>query len=110
MEQLVQSLRPGGYGLMVVDFVSTETLPELLLVKDDDDDKTARIEQLAEKAEQSGNFFHGTKRQAVVQALQSSSRFENLVEHVQLGPPWKWTLKKQKQYIVYSVLFRRKQS
>jgi len=103
IHQLVQSLRPGGYGLMVIDMVSSGTLPELLAADND----PATIEQLTVKAEQTGNFFHGTKRLAVVQALQGE--FGNAVEHVHLGPPWKWSFYGNRHYIVYSVLFRRKQ-
>jgi hypothetical protein len=109
--QLIQSLRPGGHGVMMIDMVSMDTLPELRLIGDqqDDDDAvtSAAIEQLTQKAEQTGNFFHGTKRIAVMQALQGE--FGAFVDNVQLGPPWKWTLAAGKQYIVYSVVFRRKQ-
>lgn len=88
---------------MVIDFVSSDTLPELLAADNDQ----ATIKQLTERAEQNSNFFHGTKRFAVVQALQGE--FDHVVEHVQLGPSWKWTFNAQRHYIVYSVLFCRKQ-
>jgi hypothetical protein len=118
LSQLVQSLRPGGHGVMIIDMVSMDTLPELRLIGEDqqhDDGHSscqekqeaaaAAIEQLTQKAEQTGNYFHGTKRIAVMQALQDE--FGHLVDNVQLGPPWKWTLAANKEYIVYSVVFRR---
>ena len=100
--QVIEALRPGGYGIMIIDMVSSDTLPELV------SSGNTEIESLADQAEQTGNFFHGTRRMAVVQSLQSD--FGNIVDNLQIGKPWKWNLGTEREYIVYSVVFRKKHS
>jgi hypothetical protein len=104
VRQLISALRPGGTGILVVDFVSSDTVPNLRLIPEDD---TGGIGVVAKLCEGEGNYFHGTQRRAV-QDMLSSQAFSPLVEDVRFIDPWKWTLSETKSYLVYAVQFRRR--
>lgn len=78
----------GGTGLLITDFVSSDTLPELLTVPE------TQLEHLLVEAINGGNFFTGANPAVLAQRLaeefSGSSRPHN--QHVQLHPPWKWQM------------------
>ncbi len=83
LEQLVAALRPGGRGLILIDFVSSETCPELATVAE------AELADLAKELLRQRNFFTGLNPLVLWQQLQQPP-FAAQVRAVQLSAPWRW--------------------
>ncbi len=83
LEQLVAALRPGGRGLILIDFVSSETCPELATVAEAD------VASLARELLRQRNFFTGLNPFVLWQQLQQPP-FASQVRAVQLSAPWLW--------------------
>ena len=89
----------GGRAVLTIEFVSSVTLPELLI-----DSLDLDVEQMASNALGSGNYFAG---------LHPSSIAGSISRHVQLGEsrfrkstferPWVWRMSSNRGYIVYAV-------
>lgn len=84
LQLLTDLLAPGGRIVLVSDFVSSDTLPELFAVND------AQLGELVSEAINQGNFFTGVN--PIVLAHWFRTRPEPPFGNVQLGPPWKWQL------------------
>jgi hypothetical protein len=83
---MVEQLVPGGRGVLVFDFVSTETLPELLAFSS---------EQLARQlmaAIQAKNFFTGLNPFAIRELLLSDPVLSPQLHQIQLHDPWRWQI------------------
>ena len=100
LRTMIQSIRAGGFGLVIFDFVSSQTLPELMRF-DESILNSALVNAINEK-----NFFTGLNPFAVQAELQKHPDFLGLVTDVRLHPPWRWDLG-HKQFAVSAISFRR---
>ena len=103
ISQLIESLYPGGYGLLVIDFVSNGSLSALTTTQINDNDQ---LLYLTEQAEAEHNYFHGCKREAIRQALLRYPEIDHTT--IQWISPWKWNLIHNRQYLVYAVQFQKR--
>jgi hypothetical protein len=94
---IVELLNPGGTGIVVSDFVSTQTAPEL--AQWDEASFATQALQLIQR----GNFFTGANPFSIGDYYQKLPS----VESVHVIPPWKWDIG-AKQFAVSAVTFRRK--
>lgn len=100
LELILNSVRPGGVGLLITDFVSSDTAPELTNLDD------AHLPALAARCLATRNFFTGLNPAVIVDLLKHDPHFAAHVEEVAVTPPWKWDLG-PRSYLVYATRFRR---
>ncbi|MGB7343275.1 MAG: hypothetical protein WBD20_03625 [Pirellulaceae bacterium] len=84
LELLSRITNPSGSLVLVSDFVSTDTWPEML--ESPDDQFTSAVEEMIKRQ----NFFTGLNPAVLVQKLspQSNDRFQSIRVH----PPWRWRM------------------
>lgn len=99
LKLLSRLLKPGGDGLLVSDFVSSDTLPELTEADSDD----AAFE-LARTAIDQRNFFTGTNPWAVKDSLAKMIREDAKVPW-SISPPWRWQIGDSRFYLVSALQF-----
>lgn len=97
LEMIVGLLHPGGTGIVVSDFVSTATAPELATLEDQ------QIPQAAEMWLKRGNFFTGANPYSIRDYLQKIAS----IEDVQVLKPWRWNIG-ARQFAVSGVVFQRR--
>jgi len=102
LRTLVHSLVAGGRGLLVFDFVSSQSVPGLMQIDD------ARLNQTLIEAINAKNFFTGLNPFAVQAELKTHSDFAGLITDIRLHPPWRWDIG-IKQFAVSAISFRRRQ-
>jgi hypothetical protein len=100
LEMILECLRPGGVGVLVTDFVSTETAPELARIQE------SMLPQAAKRWIEQGNFFTGTNPKAIRDYYRNSVH-SPLIEDVHVIEPWRWDIG-PKQFAVAAVTLRRK--
>lgn len=98
---VARNLVPGGRGLILMDFVSTATLPELMHFSN------AELPQQLLAAIQHQNFFTGLNPFAVHAELLNDPGLQALVDQVQLFRPWRWQLP-NKAFAVAALRFVRR--
>ena len=81
---LLELLRPGGVGLLITDFVSSETYPELPNVSDSDLPATA-ARLISER-----NFFTGVNPMVLHALFRQDPRLAPFVASTALTNPWLW--------------------
>lgn len=96
---MLDCLHPGGAGLLVSDFVSSETLPELHTLQE-----TELPKRLALAIEQ-GNFFTGCNPFAIFQQL-LQLQASGVVEQAGWSKPWLWNIA-DKRMAVNAFWFRK---
>jgi hypothetical protein len=101
LDMMVEMLEPSGKGVLVTDFVSTETAPELARL-DDAQVPAAAIDWINRR-----NFFTGTNPYAIRDALRRPSDSGVVLADVQVSPAWRWDIG-AKQLAVSAVTFRRR--
>ena len=97
MEKLI---RPGGAGVLITDFVSSDTLPELATI----DDAPETVLATARKAIDQRNFFTGTNPWAMKDAL-AKLISEDPFEPWSIAPPWRWQIGEKRSYLVTAINF-----
>jgi len=97
MENLI---RPGGAGVLITDFVSSDTLPELTTI----DNAPESVLATARKAIDQRNFFTGTNPWAMKDAL-AKLIAEDPFEPWSIAPPWRWKIGEQRSYLVTAINF-----
>jgi hypothetical protein len=97
---LVSLLRKRGRGLLVSDFVSSDSCPALLETSD------GAFQSLALEALRERNFFTGTNPLAVSERLHAIA--SELLDDVRLLRPWKWQISEKRAYLVYALTFTRR--
>jgi hypothetical protein len=83
--KLISDLTAAGTGLLITDFVSTDTLPQLSRVTDQ------QLESLLAQAIDQGNFFTGVNPGVLAQRFGAES-ICGQPSRVQVYPPWRWQL------------------
>ena len=96
MANLIDS---GGSGVLITDFVSSDTLPELTAA-----DTPESVLTIARKAIEERNFFTGTNPWAVKDAL-AKLIVEDPFEPWSIAPPWRWQIGKSRFYLVTAINF-----
>lgn len=99
LQQLVELVSPGGRGLLVTDFVSSDTAPELAEVPEPELSGYL-MELLA-----AGNCFLGCDPRVLLERFRT--QLAERVSDVQLSSPWRWELG-ARTYAVTALRFRRR--
>ena len=96
---LAALIRPGGHGVLLVDFVSTDTAPHLANVEARD--LSAALNQLLADR----NFFHGLNPFRILQLFRTAP-LDSLTYDAQCVEPWRWDFG-PRVYAVTAIRFRR---
>lgn len=91
----------GGAGLIISDFVSSESAADLKDVPD------FQFTQYLSQLLSSRNFFHGVHPGLLLAQLTGKTILAKLVQDVEMLPPWRWDLG-TRQYAVAAVRFHRR--
>ena len=83
VEIMLDILEPGGTGVLITDFVSSESLPELFSVP------TKDLQSLLQKAIQEKNYLHGLNPKMVAAVFHDSSVSERITS-LKVSIPWRW--------------------
>ncbi len=84
MQLLMESVRPGGQGVLVTEIVSSSSCPELTQTPE------SGLSDLLRRLITSGNFFTG-QNPAIIESLwRQSPELAPLVEQVEFSGPWLW--------------------
>lgn len=100
LEIMIELLKPSGVGVLITDFVATETAPELARL-DDSQIPAAAVHWINER-----NFFTGTNPYAIRDLLVGLVDGDLAVENVRVSPAWRWDIG-AKQMAVCAVTFQR---
>jgi SAM-dependent methyltransferase len=100
LEIILELLNPGGVGVLVTDFVATETAPELAQLDE------LLLPQAAMKWIEERNFFTGANPFAIRDYYNRSREPGPCAENAQVKGPWRWDIG-AKQLAVCAVTFRR---
>lgn len=84
LRQAVSLCRPGGQLVLVTDFVSSDTCPELATVAE------AQLPALAEQLVLAQNFFTGLNPFLLRQLFASDPWLAPRITQPRLFPPWRW--------------------
>ncbi len=98
LQLMLALLRDGGRGVLVTDFVSSDTCPELV------DASPERLPSLCVQLIQQHNFFTGLNPMAIVRLLSQDAAFQNQTADVRLTSPWCWRYV-SRTYAVAAILF-----
>lgn len=99
-QTVVDSINEGGAGLVVSDFVSSESAADLKEVPD------FQFTQYLSQLLSSRNFFHGVHPGVLFSQLKGNTPLAGLVRDVEMLPPWRWDLG-SRQYAVAAIRFHR---
>jgi hypothetical protein len=99
---LARLAAPRGRGLLITDFVSSETVPELTTMGDD------RVGELAERLAAAGNFFHGLNPVFLARLFEQDPVLRPLIARVSNRGHWIWT-QRSRRYAVLAIEFERSQ-
>jgi len=112
LQQIARLVRQGGYGIVIVDLVSSVTCDELKPKDGKENEEIVMNEsecrKLLAEVESVGNHFHGVNSAKIVQQLKSRMKNMGLenVESVNLIDCWLWDIGvEEKRYLVYAVSF-----
>lgn len=94
-------LRPGGVGVLVTDFVSSETCSELLTMDHQ------QIPQAAQGWLKQGNCFSGLNPPALARRIGNHEFGEIATARVIVLKPWKWMLSDKKAFAVAGICFEK---
>jgi hypothetical protein len=86
LKSLLQWTRPGGQTLLFLDFVSSDTAPQLRSVS------SSNLPSLVEQLFKADNFFTGLHPGAIVAQLRTNSALQPWVEEVTVAAPWIWDI------------------
>ena len=99
LKLLEKLTRPGGIGLLILDFVSSDTLPELVTA-DTDESMLAT----GRKAIDERNFFTGTNPWAIKEAM-AKLIVEDPSRPWDIARPWRWRIGDNRYYAVTAIRF-----
>lgn len=99
LHRMLELLAPGGVGILVSDFVSSDTVPQLASVSD------SQMPGLIVQCLQTSNFFSGLHPGIVHQDAQALAA-TGQIHQIQMHPPWRWQLG-PRVFAVFAVGFRK---
>jgi hypothetical protein len=94
---MLDHLRPGGLLVLVTDFVSSDTCPELLTVN------PGEFPAAADRWIRARNFFTGLNPHVLHQALAVEPPLAERVAQAQLVRPWRWQFSERRAFAVCAV-------
>lgn len=94
LQLALDHLRAGGLLVLVTDFVSSDTCPELLTIDD------RLLAEAANRWIQQWNFFTGLNPHALQQLLLADESIAPRIAEAQLVRPWRWRLSARRAYAV----------
>ena len=97
---LAELTAPGGHGLLITDFVSSATVPELLGIADD------QMARLAERLAAEGNFFHGLNPLFLPGIFEQDPTLQRLIAKTTHRGYWRWD-QRNRAYAVLAIEFER---
>ena len=97
---LARLTAPGGHGLLITDFVSSATAPQLATASDE------QVGELAERLAAAGNFFHGINPAFLARLFDEDAVLRALVARVSHRGHWIWD-QRSRQYAVMALEFER---
>ena len=97
VRDMVALTRPGGTVVLVTDFVSTTTAPELAQTD------AEKLEPAMADLVVAKNFFTGTNPYRVLGLLQDDAR----VSSAHLVEPWLWAVTADRDHLTYAIVARR---
>ena len=97
LEIIVDALNPLGTGILITDFVSSDSLEELYSTND--------LQKTLQDAIASQNYLHGLNPAMVSQVLHQE-QFKSKLKSLQVTTPWRWILK-EKIYACFAISFSR---
>ena len=100
LHRMLELLAPGGVGILVSDFVSSDTVPQLASVSD------SQMPGLIVQCLQTSNFFSGLHPGIVHQDAQALAA-KDQIHQIQMHPPWRWHLG-PRAFAVFAVTFHRR--
>ena len=86
IELMVENLSPGGIGLLITDFNSSDALPAIATTND----LTSTLKQGIDQ----GNFLHGLNP-FVIQTVFSEPHIASQINPIQVSKPWRWRTSKR---------------
>ena len=95
---ILDLLRDGGRGVLITDFVSSDTCPELAQAPPD------RLPSLCIDLIRQENFFTGLNPFAIVNSLRQDAVFQGRIGDVEVSPPWCWQYV-TRTYAVAAIVF-----
>lgn len=98
---LLELLRPGGTAVLVLDFVSSKTCPELPQIPE------RRLFDKAVELISQQDFFTGVNPFVIHHLFESDPGLAPAVESVQMTAPWLWDFG-PRFYLVCAILVRRR--
>ena len=96
LQLMLNSLRPGGVGVLITDVVASTTLPQLLTIPEAD------LLPTISRAINERNFFTGTNPAVLESLFHTHPQIAPQVARVKLSPPWRWQLL-NKVHAVYAI-------
>jgi hypothetical protein len=97
---LSRLMAPGGFGILITDLVSADTLPGLTSIPDEFL-TAALVEQVNRR-----NFFHGVNPKTLFSLFRTDPLLAVEVADAQLTSPWRWDAG-GRLYAVYAIRFRK---
>lgn len=99
LHRMVELLVPGGVGILVSDFVSSDTVLQLASVSD------SQMPGLIVQCLQTSNFFSGLHPGIAHQDAQALAA-TGQIHQIQMHPPWRWQLG-PRVFAVFAVSFQK---
>lgn len=100
LRRIIDLTAVGGYGLLITDFVSSDTLPELPVLADES------LSAVLMQALHGGNFFHGVNPFAIEAACRNDPALSPHIGTRQVLQPWRWNIG-SRVYAVTGLKFQR---
>jgi hypothetical protein len=83
---ILDLVTPGGIGLLISDFVSSESFPPLATIT------TAALGSVLPRLVLAQNFFHGVNPGALTAVLRNDPAIAPQIDALECVPPWLWNL------------------
>ena len=99
LKLMSRMLKPNGVGLLITDFVSSDTLPELKQAETKEE-----VLQLSQQAIEQKNFFTGTNPFSIKESLKRML-VETPSRPWTIEPPWRWQIGADRFYLATAIGF-----
>jgi len=102
LRDLVHLTRPGGTFVVVTDFVSTSSAPELVHLPPEE------LEPHLARLVDAGNFFTGTNPYRITAILEETEPFRAHVARARFVGPWLWPITPDRQHLAGAIVADRR--